>query len=174
MGMSSHAGGEQRPEGVLRLTGDLDFRVVDTTRAALLQALEQACERLVVDLSAVDFIDSSGLAVLHEAARHADQHGMRLDELGQAFCEHGNPCEGDGRRASGRGLSVGGARKRNRPGALADLIVARRGTGRIALAVPWPPRFVAPVHVAGSSWLPDRGSTRAGRRAGRRGNGLGR
>jgi serine/threonine-protein kinase RsbW len=76
--MSSHAGGEHGSGVVLRLAGDLDFRVVDTTRAALLQALDQAAERLIVDLSAVDFIDSSGLAVLNEAARHAGRRGLRV------------------------------------------------------------------------------------------------
>src|SRR5713226_6479068 len=69
MRMSSHPAGEERNEPVLRLAGDLDFRTAGPTRTALLQALGQASTGLVVDLSAVGFIDSSGLAVLYEATR---------------------------------------------------------------------------------------------------------
>ena len=74
--MGSHSGTEYSSEGALRLSGDLDFRVVESTRLALQQALAQAQDGLVVDLSAVDFIDSSGVSVLTEAARHAERRRL--------------------------------------------------------------------------------------------------
>jgi serine/threonine-protein kinase RsbW len=76
--MSSHPAGEGRAEVVLRLEGELDFRTAGTTRASLLEALERDESRLVVDLSAVEFIDSSGLAALHDAARQAGHRGFRI------------------------------------------------------------------------------------------------
>lgn len=76
--MSSQPSGEQGWEPVIPLAGDLDFRTAGPTRTALLGALEQTQGGLVVDLSAVDFIDSSGLAALHDAARQAARRGARL------------------------------------------------------------------------------------------------
>jgi serine/threonine-protein kinase RsbW len=78
MRMSSHPAGEERNEPVLRLAGDLDFRTAGPTRTALLQALGQESTGLVVDLSAVGFIDSSGLAVLYEATRLVEPSGGRI------------------------------------------------------------------------------------------------
>src|SRR5437762_1072435 len=78
MGMSSQPGREQGTEEVCRLTGDLDFRATGAARSTLLEAVDRASGRLVVDLSGVDFIDSSGMAVLHEAARQAARVGGRI------------------------------------------------------------------------------------------------
>src|SRR5215212_7392826 len=76
--MSSHPAEDREPEAVFRLVGDLDFRAVDWTRAALLEALEGAPGLLVVDLTGVDFIDSSGLSVLTEVARQAARRDIRI------------------------------------------------------------------------------------------------
>jgi serine/threonine-protein kinase RsbW len=76
--MSSHSGGENRSDPICRLAGDLDFRTVASTRTALLEAAEQAPAGLVIDLSAVEFIDSSGLAVLYEASRFVERRGARI------------------------------------------------------------------------------------------------
>jgi serine/threonine-protein kinase RsbW len=76
--MSSHPTGQSRRDPTIRLAGDLDFRTVGATRTALLEALEQAPAGLVIDLSAVEFIDSSGLAVLYEASRLAERRGARV------------------------------------------------------------------------------------------------
>jgi serine/threonine-protein kinase RsbW len=76
--MNSHPAGDPSTETVYRLSGDLDFRAVDSARAALLLALERARGVLVIDLSAVDFIDSSGLSVLTEAARNAARRTIRI------------------------------------------------------------------------------------------------
>jgi anti-sigma B factor antagonist len=52
---------------VVRLAGELDLYNAPTVRAALLDAAGETPERLVVDLSAVRFIDSTALGVLVEA-----------------------------------------------------------------------------------------------------------
>jgi anti-anti-sigma factor len=52
---------------VVELAGELDLYNAHTVRAALLGQAEKKPERLVVDLSRVTFIDSTGLGVLIEA-----------------------------------------------------------------------------------------------------------
>src|SRR5947207_5936950 len=76
--MSSHPGDRSGEEPVFRLSGDLDFRSASSSRAALLQAVEQAPGGLVIDLRAVEFIDSSGLSLLYEAARQLERRGGRI------------------------------------------------------------------------------------------------
>jgi len=72
----------------LRLAGDLDFRTAGPTRTTLLQALEQSPGSLVIDLSAVGFIDSSGLAVLYEATRLVERCGGRIRLRGLDLHHH--------------------------------------------------------------------------------------
>lgn len=76
--MTSHPADESRSGPICRLAGDLDFRAVGSTRTTLLEALERAPDGLAVDLSAVEFIDSSGLAVLYEVSRLVDRRGGRI------------------------------------------------------------------------------------------------
>jgi anti-sigma B factor antagonist len=52
---------------VVRLAGELDLYNAPQVRAALLEAAEDAPERLVVDLAEVAFVDSTVLGVLVEA-----------------------------------------------------------------------------------------------------------
>jgi anti-sigma B factor antagonist len=52
---------------VVRLAGELDLYNADAVRQALFQAASDAPGRLVVDLSEVEFIDSTALGVLIEA-----------------------------------------------------------------------------------------------------------
>jgi anti-anti-sigma factor len=56
---------------VLTLSGELDFSNVDNVRTDLQTAMTDKPARLVFELSQLDFIDSSGLAFLLEAARAA-------------------------------------------------------------------------------------------------------
>lgn len=86
--MSSHPAGEERREPVLPLTGDLDFRTAGSTRTKLLQALAEAPGGLIIDLSAVDFIDSSGLSVLYEATRCVEPRGGRIRLRGLDLHHH--------------------------------------------------------------------------------------
>ena len=61
--------GIERTDGfvVIRLAGELDLYNASTVREALLACCAEAPERLIVDLSAVKFIDSTALGVLIEA-----------------------------------------------------------------------------------------------------------
>lgn len=52
---------------VVRLAGELDLYNADTVRKALFEAAADGPDRLVVDLSEVEFIDSTALGVLIEA-----------------------------------------------------------------------------------------------------------
>jgi anti-sigma B factor antagonist len=52
---------------VVRLAGELDLYNAHAVREALIAACEESPDRLVVDLSGVNFIDSTALGVLIEA-----------------------------------------------------------------------------------------------------------
>jgi anti-sigma B factor antagonist len=52
---------------VVRLAGELDLYNADAVRVALADAIAGSPQRLVVDLSQVEFIDSTALGVLIEA-----------------------------------------------------------------------------------------------------------
>jgi anti-sigma B factor antagonist len=62
---------------VVRLAGDLDLYNVEQVKAALAATVDRRPERLVVDLEAVEFMDSTALAALVEA-RRAHGAGFRL------------------------------------------------------------------------------------------------
>jgi anti-anti-sigma factor len=49
---------------VVRLSGEVDLSNADTVRAAVEQIVGRGPVRLVFDLAGLDFLDSSGLAVL--------------------------------------------------------------------------------------------------------------
>jgi anti-sigma B factor antagonist len=64
---------------VLTVTGELDVATGPRLRAMLADALaEQATERVVVDLTRVTFMGSTGIAVLVDASWEADQRGRTL------------------------------------------------------------------------------------------------
>ena len=63
---------------VLPLEGEIDLHVSPRVAAALGAMIEQKPERLVVDLSAVDYIDSSGLAVLIEGMQNVEAYGGKF------------------------------------------------------------------------------------------------
>jgi anti-sigma B factor antagonist len=52
---------------VIRLGGELDLYNADAVRQALFEACDRGPERVVVDLSEVEFMDSTALGVLIEA-----------------------------------------------------------------------------------------------------------
>ena len=68
--------------GVLRLTmiGELDLAVADRLSAHLDQ-LSSDRTRVRLDLSRLEFIDSSGIRVLIRAAQHASRNGEQLIEF---------------------------------------------------------------------------------------------
>jgi anti-sigma B factor antagonist len=54
---------------VIRLSGELDMVSVERVRAVIDEALAGENERLVFDVSELEFMDSSGIALLISAAR---------------------------------------------------------------------------------------------------------
>ena len=66
---------DQSGTPVITLTGEIDISNVDPLRATIEPVVEQAPERVVFDLSGLDFMDSSGIALLlHVAARAGSVH----------------------------------------------------------------------------------------------------
>lgn len=59
----------------IRATGEIDLSCVDELRRAVLDASEDA-ERLVLDLSPVEFIDTTGLASLLELRSTLQARGV--------------------------------------------------------------------------------------------------
>ena len=69
---------------VIRLVGRLDLLAADDVKQRLTQAVAEGNRRLVVDLTALEFIDSSGLAALIGGLKAARLSGgdLRLAEVG--------------------------------------------------------------------------------------------
>lgn len=66
------------PEGPVAVEGRLDMKASTTVRSRVWASLSGAGGVLALDLTAVEFIDSSGLAVLADLHREADRLGGRL------------------------------------------------------------------------------------------------
>lgn len=49
---------------VIQVTGDVDVYTASKLRAQVVDLIDEGCSRLVVDMEAVTFIDSTGLGVL--------------------------------------------------------------------------------------------------------------
>ena len=63
---------------VLPLEGEIDLHVSPRVSAALGAMIEEKPQRLVVDLSKVSYIDSSGLAVLIEGMQNVEAYGGKF------------------------------------------------------------------------------------------------
>ncbi|WP_405018062.1 STAS domain-containing protein [Kitasatospora sp. NBC_00070] len=72
--------GQRNGWTMVHVSGDLDLAGVSAVRERLLRFIWEGCRHLVVDLSSLNFCDSSGFAVLVAARRHmAARHGhLRL------------------------------------------------------------------------------------------------
>lgn len=70
---------ENRGESLIfKLRGSLDIATAPTVRAALNDATEQGKKELVVDLSQLEFLDSTGLGALIGAHRRATERDGSL------------------------------------------------------------------------------------------------
>ena len=77
---------EDRGWTVVAVTGELDIYAAPRLRSQLIDLIGSGVRRLVVDLDAVTFIDSTGLGVLIGALKRlrAAQGEMRLVATGEA------------------------------------------------------------------------------------------
>jgi anti-sigma B factor antagonist len=64
-----------QPPNVLPLEGQIDLNVSAKVTEAINELIKEKPARLVVDLSRVNYIDSSGLAVLINATRDMEDYG---------------------------------------------------------------------------------------------------
>lgn len=67
---------------VLPLEGEIDLHVSPQVSASLAAIVKRKPARVVVDLSRVSYIDSSGLAVLIEAMQKVDAYGGKFSLAG--------------------------------------------------------------------------------------------
>ena len=63
---------------VLLLEGEIDLHVSPRVAVSLTQMITKKPEKLVVDLSRVNYIDSSGLAILIEAMQNMGEYGGKF------------------------------------------------------------------------------------------------
>jgi anti-sigma B factor antagonist len=69
---------ELNGECVLALTGELDMATAPDFAAALDPLLQHGPDEVIIDLSAVSFLDSSGIAVLVTGQQDLNQQDRRL------------------------------------------------------------------------------------------------
>ncbi len=63
---------------VVRLAGELDLYNAEEIRTALAETIRTKPRRIIVDMAAVEFIDSTALGVLIEARSQLGQDGLHL------------------------------------------------------------------------------------------------
>src|SRR5919106_5612983 len=75
----------------LHVVGEIDMSTISTFDQAVSYALDETSDRVMIDLSAVDFMDSSGLNALVRARNAMDDRGLHLvisgvsDQVGRLF-----------------------------------------------------------------------------------------
>ena len=67
-----------KPGALLALHGRLAAAAVGDVRTALMEAIDDGVDDLVVDLSGVELMDATGLGVLVGSHRRAERAGRRL------------------------------------------------------------------------------------------------
>lgn len=70
---------EESGRTVVAATGEVDVYTAPTLDEELTRATDAGVTSLVVDLSGVDFLDSTGLSVLVKALERVREHDGRLD-----------------------------------------------------------------------------------------------
>ena len=71
---------EQRDDHVVvaRLTGELDISAAERTGKKIADAVPSSARGLVVDMSGLEFMDSSGVSMLFSLARQVGSHRQQL------------------------------------------------------------------------------------------------
>ena len=69
--------GKDHPN-VLPLEGEIDLHISPNVTASLSMMIEKKPKQLIVDLSRVTYIDSSGLAALIEGMQNAEEYGGKF------------------------------------------------------------------------------------------------
>ena len=69
--------GKDRPN-VLPLEGEIDLHISPNVTASLSMMIEKKPKQLIVDLSRVTYIDSSGLAALIEGMQNVEEYGGKF------------------------------------------------------------------------------------------------
>ena len=67
---------------VLPLEGEIDLHVSPRIAVTLAQMIEKRPKQLVIDLTRVTYVDSSGLAVLIEAMQNVEKYGGKFAIVG--------------------------------------------------------------------------------------------
>lgn len=63
---------------IIALSGQLNMENAGEARTALLEIIEGGCQRMVIDLGGVNFVDSSGLSVLVSAYKLIEAKAGKL------------------------------------------------------------------------------------------------
>ena len=71
---------EQRDDDVVvaRLTGELDISVAERTGKKIAESVPSSARGVVVDMSGLEFMDSSGVSMLFTLARQVGSHRQQL------------------------------------------------------------------------------------------------
>ena len=63
---------------VARLTGELDISVAESTGRKIAEAVPSSARGVVVDMSGLEFMDSSGVSMLFALARQVGSHRQQM------------------------------------------------------------------------------------------------
>lgn len=63
---------------LMNISGEVDMRSSPDLRTAITQEWEKPAPRMIIDLSGVSYVDSSGVGTLVEAKRHVERTDGRL------------------------------------------------------------------------------------------------
>ena len=79
---SSNTAPRQSRSNVVPLKGEIDLHVSPRIAVTLAQMIEKRPKQLVIDLTRVTYVDSSGLAVLIEAMQNVEKYGGKFAIVG--------------------------------------------------------------------------------------------
>lgn len=72
---------QHRERAIVRPAGDVDLATSGELKAAVSELLDRGCARVVLDLRAVTFLDSSGIRVLVAVHQRAEELHVRLSVM---------------------------------------------------------------------------------------------